>query len=49
MYTMFLVLHVNWLLMVYFLPVVLLVKVLVRFIRLWHYMSARQAHKLGRG
>ena len=32
MYTVFFVLHVNWLLMVCFQPVVLLVKVLVRFI-----------------
>ena len=31
-YTMFFVLHVNWFLMVYLLPMVLLVKVLVRFI-----------------
>ena len=32
MYTMFFVLHVNWFLMVYLLPVLLLVKLLVCFI-----------------
>ena len=43
MYTMFFVLHVNWFLMVYFLPVVLLVKELVRFIS-WQVLHRLLPH-----
>ena len=43
MYTMFFVLHVNWFLMVYLLPVVLLVKVLVRFIS-WQVLRRLLPH-----
>ena len=43
MYTMFFVLHVNWPLMVYFLPVVLLVKELVQFIS-WQVLHRLLPH-----